>query len=78
VQVFPAPGLLNIGVIALQREAYPKLHTGALRCCDTQILATLEATGMKKNTKGTGHQSSFFYRCSLCAAGGMLMGVAAV
>ena len=33
---------------------------------------------MKKNTKGTGHQSSFFYRCSLCAAGGMLMGVAAV
>ena len=33
---------------------------------------------MKKNTKGTGHQTSFFYRCSLCAAGGMLMGVAAV
>lgn len=33
---------------------------------------------MKKNRKGTGHQSSFFYRCILCAAGGMLMGVAAV
>ena len=33
---------------------------------------------MKKNRRETGHQSSFFYRCSLCAAGGMLMGVAAV
>ena len=33
---------------------------------------------MKKEHARTGHQTSFFYRCSLCAAGGMLMGVAAV